>query len=63
MELDAPLRKKLIAAAIAVGTALVGLVTGIRWFTVVALAFWILTMIVVGPGRRRAPMSVSDREG
>lgn len=63
MDLDPQARNKLLAAAIAVGLTLLGLTSGIRWLTVVALAFWIVALMLLGSGRRKTPVSVTEEDG
>lgn len=40
-------------AAIAVALALTGVITGLKWLTVVALGVWIIAMAVFGIGKRK----------
>jgi hypothetical protein len=47
------LNQKVLAAVVAVVTAMTGIVTGMKWMTVAALAVWVAAMLYFGFGDRR----------
>ena len=44
---------KIWFAAIAVALALTGVISGLKWLTVLALVVWIVAMMVFGTGKRK----------
>lgn len=62
LDLDPHARNKLVAAAIALGITLTGLVFGVRWLTIFALLFWVAAIALLGPGHRRAPVSDTEED-
>jgi type IV secretory pathway VirB3-like protein len=54
--------RKAVAALVAVAIALVGVFTGMRWLTVVALVLWVVAMLVFGFGDRNRPGRIQESE-
>ena len=50
--MDDHLIRKLYAAAFCVLLSCVGMTSGMRWLTVLALVLWVAAMIVLGRGAR-----------
>jgi hypothetical protein len=46
--------QKVLAAAVAVILALTGMVTGLKWLTILALLLWIAAMLYFGLGSRQS---------
>ena len=59
--MDTFLIRKLYAAAFCVLVSCVGMTSGMRWLTVLALVLWIVAMLVLGRDPRRA--AVLEHEG
>lgn len=47
-----------MAAAVSVAVALTGIISGVRWLTVIALLMWVAAMAYYGFGNRKL-----DRDG
>ncbi len=48
-------------AVLAIGIALTGVFSGLKWLTLVALAVWITAMLIFGTGKRsRSPEANED---
>jgi hypothetical protein len=56
------LNHKILAAVVAVAMALTGVLTEMRWLTVVALVFWVVAMLYYGLGQRGVDRSDAEAD-